>query len=327
MMEQDGRLQVSAETMHTLADKGLIDGQAHAYAMHRLGKIPTAAQWRRWIDIALLVLGVGFLLAGIFFFFAYNWQALPKLGKLATVQVLIVLAAGVAFWRRLDNHIGQIALSAAAILIGALLAIYGQVYQTGADNYQLFLWWAILSAGWVAISNFLPLWLGWFGLAQFAFGLYWQARIDQNYALLFMLLFTANILGLWLWERWQPQTRYGARLALIAAMGFVLFPTMTFILDNFYMYNEPFMWILSILYVLFTAACLIIYHKWLRDLFPLAIGGFSLILVTIVFVVQMFDFNNGLVFILIGIIVLIESAVLVRWLQSVAKQWEVADAA
>ncbi|HFC11574.1 MAG TPA: DUF2157 domain-containing protein [Anaerolineae bacterium] len=326
-MEQDGRLHVSAETMHTLADKGLIDGQAHAYALRRLGKIPTAAQWRHWLDIALLVLGVGFLLAGIFFFFAYNWQALPKFGKLATVQTLIVLAAGVAFWRGLGDHVGKIALSAAAILLGALLAIYGQVYQTGADNYQLFLWWAILAAGWVAISQFPPLWLGWLGLAQVALATFWQARVDQHYALLAMLLFAINALALWLWEWRQSQRRYGARLTMLAAIGVVFLPTLAFVSDGFRFYGEPYMGIVVILYLLFTAACLWIYRKRLRDIFPLAISGFSLILLTIAMTTQYLDYNDGFLFILIGILVLVESALLVRWLQGVDKQWEVADAA
>ncbi len=328
-MEQDGTLHVSAETVHTLADNGLIDAQSHAYALQRIGKTPSLASWRRWIDIALLVLGVGFLLAGIFFFFAYNWQSLPKFGKLAIVQVLIVVAAAVAYWRGLDDRIGQTALTAAAILLGALLAVYGQVYQTGADSYQLFLWWAILSAGWVAISRFEPLWLAWLGLLNVAIFATWVQLSERWVSLLFISLFLLNFAVLAWWERSGRTSpyRYWPRAVLLAAFGLVLFPTLTFIAEDFYISDEPFMWGVVALYLLFSAGCVYFYRKHVRDLFPLAMVGIGIIIVCITLLLQIAGDSSFIVFFIAAGIVLGGSVLLVRWLQQTSSGWEVADAA
>ena len=44
-----------------------------------------------------------------------------------------------------------------SLLTGALLALSGQVYQTGADTFELFAWWAVLILPWVLVSRFSPL--------------------------------------------------------------------------------------------------------------------------------------------------------------------------
>ena len=35
-------------------------------------------QWNQFLSVFLLAVGVGFTVAGIIFFFAYNWDELPK---------------------------------------------------------------------------------------------------------------------------------------------------------------------------------------------------------------------------------------------------------
>ena len=52
----------------------------------------------------------------------------------------------------------------ASIITGSLLALFGQIYQTGADTWQLFFAWAILITPWVVIARFPALWLLWLGL-------------------------------------------------------------------------------------------------------------------------------------------------------------------
>ena len=55
-----------------------------------------------------------------------------------------------------------------------LLAVYGQVYQTGADAFGLFLGWAALIFSWVMIGEFAALWLLWLVLLNTGAILYWQ---------------------------------------------------------------------------------------------------------------------------------------------------------
>ena len=47
----------------------------------------------------------------------------------------------------------------AAVAVGALLAVFGQTYQTGADPFELFLTWALLIVPWTLAARFEPLYL------------------------------------------------------------------------------------------------------------------------------------------------------------------------
>jgi uncharacterized membrane protein len=58
------------------------------------------------------------------------------------------------------------------MITGSLLALFGQVYQTGADTWQLFFGWAVLITPWVIIARFPALWLLWLGLVNTGLILY-----------------------------------------------------------------------------------------------------------------------------------------------------------
>ena len=85
------------------------------------------------------------------------------------------IVAGVALsaWRGLDSGPGRIALLAAGFLVGVLLAVYGQVYQTGADPYGLFVTWGLLIVGWALIGRQAGLWMLTLVLANLSVILYW----------------------------------------------------------------------------------------------------------------------------------------------------------
>lgn len=120
------------------------------------------AFWLRWGRAALLALAVGQLLAGVVFFFAFNWAGLPPFAKLGLIQGGIVLCAAGAWAGRAHRLAWEALLTAAAVLVGVLLAVFGQIYQTGADAYTLFVGWAVLILPWVALSRGLAplvLWL------------------------------------------------------------------------------------------------------------------------------------------------------------------------
>jgi len=62
-------------------------------------------QWKQFLSIFLLAAGVGFTVAGIIFFFAYNWEDLPKFAKLGIVQTLLVASVLLTVFTRwnIDN--------------------------------------------------------------------------------------------------------------------------------------------------------------------------------------------------------------------------------
>jgi uncharacterized membrane protein len=57
------------------------------------------------------------------------------------------------------------------------LAIFGQIYQTGADTYELFTGWALLILPWVLFARFGGLWLLWLVLLNVGLVLSWEVRL------------------------------------------------------------------------------------------------------------------------------------------------------
>ena len=89
-----------------------------------------------------LLFSVIFLIAGVTSFTAYNWASMSNVEKLAIPSVLIV--AGLVAYLFLEKEIYKnLAIFFSSFMIGTLFAVYGQVYQTGADVWILFRNWAI----------------------------------------------------------------------------------------------------------------------------------------------------------------------------------------
>jgi len=133
-----------------------------------------ASCWFKWARRILLFLGSALILAGIIFFFAYNWAAMGRFLKFGLIEAGIVICIIASFLRGQKRLSGKVLLLSASVLVGVLLAVYGQVYQTGADAFELFIGWAVLILGWVIISNFAALWLLWLILLNTSAILYWS---------------------------------------------------------------------------------------------------------------------------------------------------------
>jgi hypothetical protein len=107
-------------------------------------RAPDAAGWRRFFETHLLAIGVVFVAVAAVFFFAANWSALSGWTRLGIVSTSIAASSAVAVRLGLDRLAGKAALTLSGLLIGPVLAVYGQIYQTGADSYELFVGWALL---------------------------------------------------------------------------------------------------------------------------------------------------------------------------------------
>ncbi len=66
----------------------------------------------------------------------------------------------------------------AFVVAGALLALFGQTYQTGANVYELFLTWALLGLPLVIASQWSVAWAGWLTVLNTALALYCGWRPD-----------------------------------------------------------------------------------------------------------------------------------------------------
>ena len=138
---------------------------------------PTKQTWLAFFDKALLVIGAVALVLSLVFFIAYNWLNMGKMGKFALVEGALVISIALYVtlsFRQRFQLIRQLLLLIASVITGSLLALFGQVYQTGADTWQLFFGWAILITPWVLIARFPALWLLWLGLVNASLVLYFN---------------------------------------------------------------------------------------------------------------------------------------------------------
>jgi len=149
--------------------------------------------WQKFLQLFFITLGIGFTVAGIIFFFAYNWADLHKFAKIGLVEALILITTGLAFLPKLNANTRNIILTGAAALVGVLFAVFGQVYQTGANAYDFFLAWVIFISLWVWVSNFAPLWLLYLLLINTTIVLYAQ-QVAKNWEGIYVmtLLFMIN---------------------------------------------------------------------------------------------------------------------------------------
>ncbi|TJZ62918.1 DUF2157 domain-containing protein [Sphingobacterium olei] len=153
---------------------------------------PDEASWKRFLTLLFLTLGLGFSLAGIIFFFAYNWADLHKFIKIGLVEILVITVTVLALWPKINSQIRHIILTGSAVLVGVLFAVFGQIYQTGANAYDFFLAWTIFVTLWVCISNFAPLWLLFVVLLNTTLILYQEQVADWPPLLLYGILFLGN---------------------------------------------------------------------------------------------------------------------------------------
>ncbi|MCI0570256.1 MAG: DUF2157 domain-containing protein [Myxococcaceae bacterium] len=161
------------ERLRALRDAGVLSPSATRAAFEVALGSPSASAWATFIKATLLSSGVLLVLSGVVFFFAANWAELGRFGKLALLQAALVGAVAGA-WRLWPRASGQACLTVAAGLVGPLLAVYGQAYQTGADAWELFAGWAALILPWVLLSRSQPLWLLLLALVNVGLTLYWE---------------------------------------------------------------------------------------------------------------------------------------------------------
>ena len=217
---------------------GLSDG-ATERALDITLRTPPLAEWRRFLSTALALLGAGLLLAGAVCFVAYNWDRIGRFGKFALVGGAIV-AATLTAWRKLPRLSGQVAVFCAAVLVGPLLALYGQTYQTGADPYGLFLTWSALIVPWVVIARFSPLWVLALIVLDVGLLLYAAQILESAEAALYFPVIIAALHAVamvaWEWQarREQPWLVDRWAVRLVAVIGFVAisFPAVALVLPH-----------------------------------------------------------------------------------------------
>ncbi|GHE20862.1 DUF2157 domain-containing protein [Halomonas urumqiensis] len=290
-------------------------------AVRLSGLHPTGRAWSVFVDRLLLWLGTLALAFAVLFFIAYNWAEMTRWLRFGLVQVALVAAIAVYCWGARRPEVARASLTAASLLLGVLLALFGQVYQTGADPWQLFFIWAVLMLPWVLVARFDVLWVAWLGLLNVSLALYFRiwggafGLFASDVAALWGL-FVLNTLALVAWElaarRWYwLAAGWPTRLLALGGGIPITLLVITFI------FNERADFSPSLLvYALWLLALYVVYRHWKPDLFMLAGGCLSAIVVTTLFLGRhLFGQAEAAGFLMMSLVVLGLGSAAVLWLK------------
>lgn len=318
----------SPDYLRALAQKQVLPEAAARRALELAAGTPPARDWLRVLRTGLLVVGSALLLAGVIFFFAWNWADLGRITKLGVIAVAIVAAAVVA-WEKSPSLTGHVALFAACVLEGALLAVYGQAYQTGADPYELFTGWMLLILPWVIAARTPAFFALELVLLNTALTLFWVQVLEgrsTHPALLALLLFAVNALALAAFELYRRRTGttdahdWLPRLLAVWCFGLLVWPALVAVVGNDLKAPDAAVFVMLLLAV--AAASFFFGKGRARDLFVLTTAWSSALVVADTLLGRLFFTELELEisgFFLLGLLVLVEVGALVTLLRRLAR--------
>lgn len=275
--------------------------------------------WLRFIDVSLMCLGIVFSVAGIIFFFAYNWQDMHKFLKLGLIQVLLIAAIALVLFSRFDVFIKNCILCGASFLTGALFSVYGQIYQTGANAYDFFLGWTVFITLWAVVSGFAPLWLLLISLADITILMYAnQVARGWSAPLLFFILFVVNTACLMGFMRFNHRDAPQWFLKILAVSA-ICWSTISIVAGISTQYN-PAWWVsLAVVTVMYVAG--IAHSLKSRSIFYLLIIPLSVIIIVSAFLVDTGDQDFTWMLFIVGAFIASSITVLITQLMKLNKKW------
>ena len=277
--------------------------------------------WQKFLRLFFITLGVGFTVSGVIFFFAYNWADLNKFAKIGLTELLIVATTSVVLFAKTSKTTRNIILTGSSVLVGALFAVYGQIYQTGANAYDFFLGWTLFIALWVIVSEFAPLWLIFLLLINTTFILYTQ-QVAKDWSevfictILFLINAAAAISGIFIAESKKTDVpRWFLNIVSLAAISFATIGICIGIFDS-YDTIFPFLGISTIiLYVLG------IWHSLKeKNGFYLAVIPFSLIIITSTLLFE--SLQDEASFLLVSLFIIVSITLVIWNLITFQKKWK-----
>ncbi|WP_233235951.1 GDYXXLXY domain-containing protein [Bordetella sp. LUAb4] len=288
--------------------------------------------WRRFLARTTLALGLLLLASAALCWVAANWPLFSKIQRLSSVQVVLglVAALAVALYARGASgsnaaHGRAAVLGLATVLLGGLLALIGQTYQTGADNWELFAAWAVLMLPWALAARSQGLWLLWALLVNAAVILllgervlaWWGVFDGPGFPSLLVAGLNLVLLGLWEFSarRWQARTGVGPRVLVLLAVG-ALVLALVFggvSVENLGSYT-------GLAWVLATVGLAVFYTRLRRDLLILAMLAAGVICVSLrVMSEWLLDLEPGIWVVLpLAGLLMGEAVLAARWLRRLA---------
>lgn len=288
---------------------------------------PKSAEWINFLKIALLWSAIVSVCCGVIFFFAYNWQDMSRFTKFALVEAAMLIAT-LAYIRITSTKLLTAAtLMGMSLFTGALLALVGQTYQTGADPWQLFATWALLMLPWAIIARASSLWILWVVLVNLSVSLYLEVShgifgilINEEVGLWIFAILNTALLCAFEYRSFVrnnlKDNRYVNQLLAIAA------GTATSFLALWAIFEYKVGLSGFIFYLIWIASAFYIYRYQVRDLFILSMGSLSVIIVLVSLLIEAID--NSMAdggFLLVSFAIIGLSTLAGIWLKNLSKQF------
>ncbi len=276
--------------------------------------------WTKFLRLLLISLGIGFATAGILFFFAYNWNDLHKFVKIGMMEGLVVVSTLLVLFSRFSLLIKNILLTSTVLLVGVLFAVFGQVYQTGANAYDFFSGWTFAVTLWVLISNFAPLWLVFLLLINTTFFLFTD-QVVQGWSeiFVFLLLFLMNgfFLVLSLLIKHFKDFKISNWFTNIIALAVVIYGVFGITIGLFDDFNSTFGLLIIAVFSLFGIG--IYYGLKFKSGFYLAIISFGLVFIFSGFLIKIS--SNELMFFVVSLFIIGSVTLVIKSLIDLQKKW------
>jgi uncharacterized membrane protein len=297
---------------------------------------PSRAEGLRFLAACLRIAGVLSLAAGLVFFVAANWSRISVFGRFALVEAVLLACVVTAFLKPPPAFLGRGAAFLAFVATGALLALFGQTYQTGADVYELFLGWALLglplvvaaqwavaSAAWVVVFNTaLLLFCGWHPTGGLLWALFGGVQFQPSHLILGAAWLN---LALWFVFEFHPIAAVPAwvrRLLLSCAFGFATWGGVLGVMGGDLLFEDRKSDPLAVLALAAAMAAVVAYAVKRRDdVYPLAVVMGTFIIVSLVWLARVVDFNDEGTFLLMALWLIGTSTAAGKVLTSLARTW------
>ncbi len=277
--------------------------------------------WQQFLRLFFISLGVGFTISGIIFFFAYNWADLHKFIKIGLIESLIIIATLIILFSKVNLDIKNILLTGTSILVGVLFAVFGQIYQTGANAYDFFLGWTMSITIWVLVSNYAPLWLIFITLINTTLILYSQ-QVTQNWSEVFVctLLFIINILFLTMslfGKNLNSAIKFPVWFSNLIALAAVSYSTIGIVIGIIDNNQTSFFALIMITSILYGIG--INYGLKVKSSFYLSIIPFSIIIIISSLLIKLSD--DASMFFVISLFVIGSVTFVIKNLTDLQKKW------
>ncbi|WP_223248806.1 DUF2157 domain-containing protein [Leeuwenhoekiella nanhaiensis] len=274
--------------------------------------------WQKFLKVFFISLGLGFTLTGVIFFFAYNWADLHKFVKIGLISGLLIGTSLLALWPQINTFLRKITITGASVLVGVLFAVYGQIYQTGANAYDFFLAWTIFISIWVVVSNFAPLWLLFIILINTTSILYYQqVANDWSETLICLLLFIFNTIVLITsssTKKIKSPDWFNNVLALMA----VSYATIGFIFGLYE--NDHLIFFLILVFILIIYSAGVLRDLKTKNIYNISLISLSLTIIIAAFMIKVTESEQ--VLILVSVFIIMSISFSIKKMIDLQKKWK-----